>query len=176
MRAIRILTAILLILSLAAVASACGESGQGRQADAPGTDVSVHADSAPTGGKDAVTASDPTASYRDGTYEITTDEDLEGYYVKASLTIKDGKITDFHYDIYDSNKGDALFDEHYEDYMPTQHYKQQCRDDLKGMKTYGPKLVETQSVDDVDAVAKATWTWKWFKKAANELLEQAAVK
>lgn len=129
------------------------------------------------GGSETAKITEPESmepAYKDGTYELITEKDYENYYVKASLVIKDSRISDFHYDIYDANNTDALFDEQYEQYMGNEHYKQQCRDDLKGMKTYGPKLVETQSVDEVDVVTGATWTWKWFKQAANELLEKAA--
>lgn len=118
----------------------------------------------------------PQINYKDGTYTVTTDKDWEGYYAKAILTVKDGKITDFNIDIYDSRNSDVLFDDNYENYMTTEYYKQQCREDLAGLRSYMAKLVDTQSKDDIDAISGATWAWKWFNKVAANLLEQATAK
>ena len=110
--------------------------------------------------------------YKDGDYKIKTDADTEGFYCKAKVTIKNNKITNVEWNIYDSN--DRVFDEKYEEvYVGNAYYQQQCRDDLKGAKTYGPKLVEVQNVQNVDAVSGATWTNRIFKSAINSALEKA---
>lgn len=169
--AIRVLVIIIcMIMSF----SACTDStNTGNPTATPNATATPIATATPT--EIATPTEAAKVQYKDGTYELVSDKDFEGYFAKATLTIKDGQITDFNYELYDSNNGDRLFDETYEELMPSQVYKQQCRDDLKGMKTYGPKLVETQSVDEVDVVSKATWTWKWFKEVAQELLDKATV-
>lgn len=182
MRKLKKLWCLVIILSLFAAVSACASGNTGTSGATPEASTAASPMPSTASTETPVPTPKPTPEptpapvYKDGTYEITTGKDIENYYVKASLTIKDGKIADFHYDIYDSRNNNALFDESYEKYMNTEVYKQQCRDDLAGMKTYGPKLIDTQSVDEVDVVSKATWTWKWFKKVAQELLDQATEK
>jgi major membrane immunogen (membrane-anchored lipoprotein) len=110
--------------------------------------------------------------YRDGEYEVTTDKDYEGFYCKAKITIKNNKITNVEWNIYDSD--DKIFDEKYEEvYAGQPIYQQQCRDDLKGAKTYGPKLVEVQDIMKVDAISGATWANENFKLVINLALKKA---
>ena len=113
--------------------------------------------------------------YKDGDYEVTTAKDHEGYYCKAKVSIKDNKITNIEWNIYDLyNK---IFDEKYEEvYAGNNFYQQQCRDDLKGAKTYGPKLVEVQNINKVDAISGATWSNRIFKSAIGLALEKAECK
>lgn len=110
--------------------------------------------------------------YKDGVYEITTEKDYESFYCKAKVTIKNNKITNVEWNIYDGTN--RVFDEKYEEvYAGNAEYQQQCRDDLKGAKTYGPKLVEVQNIQEVDSVSGATWTNGIFKKAISLALKKA---
>lgn len=110
--------------------------------------------------------------YLDGEYEVITEKDYEGFYCKAKVTIKSNKITNVQWNIYDTD--DKIFDEKYEEvYAGQPIYQQQCRDDLKGAKTYGPKLVDVQDIMKVDAISGATWANEKFKLVVSLALEKA---
>ena len=53
--------------------------------------------------------------YRDGTYKAQTQPDYEGYFTKAEVTVKDGKIVSIDWSIYDANRNYKPFDEKYEE-------------------------------------------------------------
>lgn len=110
--------------------------------------------------------------YKDGVYEVKTEPDHEGYYCTAKVTIKDGKISNVEWNIYDFTN--RIFDEKYEEiYVGNTVYQEQCKNDLKGAATYGPKLVEVQNINAVDAISGATWTNKHFKAAIKLALKKA---
>lgn len=110
--------------------------------------------------------------YKDGKYEVKTDNDLEGYVCEATVTIKENKITNVEWTIYDITG--RVFDEKYEEiYAGSPEYQQQCRDNLAGAETYGPKLIEFQDIDKVDAISGATWSYLQFQKAIRLALEKA---
>jgi major membrane immunogen (membrane-anchored lipoprotein) len=112
--------------------------------------------------------------YRDGTYKAQTEPDYEGYFTKAEVMVKDGKITSVDWSIYDANRNDKPFDENYEEvFAGNDYYTEQSRSDWKGSRTYGPKLIETQDPDGVDAVSGATWTNNKFKEIVKKALEEA---
>ena len=112
--------------------------------------------------------------YKDGDYQVSTTTQTEGFTCKAKVTIKNNKIANVEWNIYDSNN--RIFDEKFEEIYAETLYKQQCRDDLKGAKTYEAKLLSTQDIEKVDAVTGATWTNTIFKKAVNLALEKASMK
>lgn len=111
--------------------------------------------------------------YKDGIYEAQVPADYEGYSCKGKITIKNGEIIKVDWNIYDSNN--RVFDDKYEKVFNDEQYKQQCRDDYKGEKTYGPKLIETQDITKVDAVSGATWTNNFFKEVMGEALNKAKI-
>ncbi len=112
--------------------------------------------------------------HKDGKYTVESKPDYEGYYSKATVIIKDGKIKSIDWNIYDSKK--RVFDEAYEEvFGNNQHYREQCRKDLSGSKIYGPKLIQVQNIDEVDAISGATWANKKFKEVVKLALEQANV-
>lgn len=112
--------------------------------------------------------------YKDGDYEVKTEKDSEGFYCKAKVTIKDSKITNVEWNIYDYE--DRVFDETYEEvYSGQPKYQMQCRNDLKGAITYGATLVEVQDIKKVDSITGATWSNKNFKKAINLALQKASM-
>lgn len=113
------------------------------------------------------------AKYKDGTYNVKTNPDGEGYYCKAKVVIKNNKIASVDWHIYDSEN--RIFDEKYEKVFDNQEYKQQCRSDLKGAKTYAAALVKKQDIEKVDAVSGATWTNGLFKTVMRVALEKAKI-
>ena len=125
-----------------------------------------------TGTADSKAALD---KYKDGTYEVETKPDYEGYITKAKVTIKKDKITNIEWGIFDANRNNKPFDEKYEEvYIGNENYIQQCREDWKGSRTYSPELIETQDPNKVDAVSGATWTNNKFKEIVAKALESAA--
>ncbi|MCX7747572.1 MAG: FMN-binding protein [Clostridia bacterium] len=111
--------------------------------------------------------------YKDGVYEVQSQPDYEGYYSTAKVTIKDNKIDSVDWKIIDSERK-RDFDEKYEEvFAGNKEYQEQCRNDLKGAKTYSPKLVETQEISEVDAISGATWSNKKFKEVVRIALEKA---
>jgi len=120
------------------------------------------------------TAGTDAKTYRDGTYKAQTEPDYEGYYTKAEVTVKDGKTTAVDWTIYDANRNDKPFDEKYEVvFTGNEYFTEQSRSDWKGSRTYGPKLIETQDPDEVDAVSGATWTNGKFREIVKKALEEA---
>ncbi|MCX7772739.1 MAG: FMN-binding protein [Clostridia bacterium] len=156
---------LLLVLSLLTAIAGC--SSKPAAAGTPSASASATNSASPS-------ATPEAAKYKDGTYTYESSKDGEGYYAKASATIKDGKIETYEMNIYDSKNGDRVFDETYEEVMPSEIYKQQCRDDLKGFNTYKAQLIEKQDPDQVDAISKATWTYNWFTRVTKQLLKQAS--
>jgi major membrane immunogen (membrane-anchored lipoprotein) len=113
-----------------------------------------------------------SVSYKDGTYTVKTSMDAEGFYSKATLVIKKGKIQRVTWNIIDNNN--KVFDKNYEAvYTGNQVYIQQCRDEIKGIKIYGPKLIKVQAVEKVDAISKATWSYNKFKEVVSLALAKA---
>jgi major membrane immunogen (membrane-anchored lipoprotein) len=129
----------------------------------------------------AIASATPVATasrmYRDGTYEFKSPADGEGYYVKGTLTVSDGKISAAQWTIYDANRTDKVFDKDYETvFAGNDTYIQQCRDNLKGSEGYTQGLIDGQSIDSVDAVSGATWAYHKFSDFVEGALAQAKVK
>jgi major membrane immunogen (membrane-anchored lipoprotein) len=110
-------------------------------------------------------------NYKNGTYTAKTSPDAEGYCCSAKVTIKNSKIISVNWHIYD--KQNRIFDEKYENVFDDNLYKKQCRDDLKGAKTYAPALIKKQNIEKVDAISGATWSNKLFKEAVSLALDKA---
>jgi major membrane immunogen (membrane-anchored lipoprotein) len=121
------------------------------------------------------TAPDVSASaYKDGTYEVKTDNDSEGYYTKATVIIENGKITLADWCIYDSLRDDMPFDENYYTVFDDEIYQQQSKDDYSGSRDYTSEYIETQDLNQVDAVSGATWTNEHFKTVIKLALLEAS--
>ena len=108
--------------------------------------------------------------YKDGTFEGKfTHPDT--FYCKAKITIKNNKITNVVWHIYDSKN--KVFDEKYENVYQEELYKEQCRNELKDDVNYAPALIKKQDVQKVDAVSGATWSNNLFKEAVKAALKKA---
>ncbi|MCX7749802.1 MAG: FMN-binding protein [Clostridia bacterium] len=114
--------------------------------------------------------------YRDGVYEGKTDVDYENYYSRAKVTIKNKRISNVEWEIFDKSKN-MVFDENYEKiFKDSKSLVEQCRSNLKGVKAYGKKLLEVQDIERVDVITGATWTNKMFKAAVKDALKNAIAK
>jgi len=113
--------------------------------------------------------------YKDGVYTVDTPIDDEKYYTEATVTIAEGKITSVDWTIIDMGNDNTPFDEEYYKIMEPygELYVQQAKDDWSGSRGYSDAMIETQNVDQVDAVSGATWTNSKFKQVIRLALEQA---
>lgn len=119
------------------------------------------------------TENDPSGRYIDGVYEGQSDIDWEGYRTTTAIQVTGGKIRIVDWQIYD-NYRKRYFDETYETvYTGNTLYIQQCRDNMVGMRTFGPKLIETQDVDLVDNITGATWCHRKFREVVKIALADA---
>lgn len=114
-------------------------------------------------------------SWKDGTYKgisrsVYTDEP---YYAHSLITIEDGKIVRLEFYVRDSSKQE-FFNEKYEKYFAgNELYIQQCRNDWKGIRSYPDSLVRYQSLDKVDVITGATWSYNLFKASVQDALSAA---
>ena len=104
----------------------------------------------------------PAVRYKDGVYKAVSGiKDDWGGNAEVTITVKDGKITDCEFLSYEKDgtlKG--------EDYGKTDGV-------IKNAEKYGPKLVETQQLDKVDAIAGATVSYELFENVVGIALKQA---
>jgi major membrane immunogen (membrane-anchored lipoprotein) len=114
-----------------------------------------------------------TGKYLNGAYEGKTPIDYEGYNALADIRVTNGLISIVDWKIYDNNSK-RYFDETYEEgYTGIPVYIQQCRDNMKGMKAYGPNLIRTQSIDSVETITGATWCYHKFQEVVKITLKNA---
>jgi major membrane immunogen (membrane-anchored lipoprotein) len=113
------------------------------------------------------------ALYRDGKYEAEIRKDFEGYHAEACVIVKNGLVDSVAWRIVDNNNG-RVFDDAYEDqFREYPAYIQQCRDNLAGMRTFVPRLLQTQNMDSVECVTGATWSYAKFRDAVRAALKKA---
>ena len=113
--------------------------------------------------------------YKDGVYKAVSGiKDDWGGNAEVTITVKDGKIVDCEFLSYDKDgtlKG--------EDYGKTDGviknvglYKI-AQNAIKNAAKYGPKLVETQRLEEVDAIAGATVSYELFENVVGIALKEA---
>jgi major membrane immunogen (membrane-anchored lipoprotein) len=115
-------------------------------------------------------------AYIDGDYtgQSSAQYSREPYVGKADIKIERGKIVQVNFSIRDTSKNE-VFDSTYEKYfIDNNEYIQQCRADWKGVQTYPAKLLETQNIDNVDAITGATWSYNIFKASVKDALAEAS--
>jgi len=111
--------------------------------------------------------------YKDGFYKGVYNSDEQPYTATVNITIKNEKITGVEWKIEDT-KLKKIFDKEYEKTMEGDQFGIiQCKSDLRGSKKYGPQLIQTQNIDEVDAITGATWSNKLFKMAVKDALKNA---
>jgi major membrane immunogen (membrane-anchored lipoprotein) len=113
--------------------------------------------------------------YKDGIYlGASKSKYIEEPYVGFSeIEIKQNKIVHVNFKIVDTSKNE-LFDQYYEKhYLGNEEYMLQCRNDWKGVVAYPKKFIAVQSLDSIDAVTGATWSYNLFKSSTSEALTKA---
>ena len=116
--------------------------------------------------------------YNDGVYfgESRSIYVQEPYYGQTTVTIKDDQIVSVDFRIIDKTHNE-VFDEKYEKHFKgNDEYIQQCRKDWEGVQTYPKTLLKKESIEKVDAVSGATWSYNMLKASLQEALKAAQVK
>ena len=114
----------------------------------------------------------------DGTYESESRAQYinEPYWGQCRIIITNGEIAEFEFRIIDKSCN-QIFDENYEKHFAGNAiYINQCRNDLKGLKEYINRFVETRDLNKIDAVSGATWSYNIFRDAVTKTLEKASKK
>lgn len=142
--------------------------------------------------------------YVDGVYEGKSEVTGESYYATAQIVIQNNKIKSADVKIVDGDVSkriyyslnamdkdvlkkldgvkERIFDESYgTELFPgnegnNPHYREQCKNDLAGLKSYIEKLAREQDINKVDAITGATWSNMLFKGAVLDALQKAEKK
>ena len=118
-----------------------------------------------------------TVQYKDGIYKAVSGiKDDWGGYAEVTITVEGGKIT--HCEFLSYEKDGKLKDEDYgktDGIIKNAGLYKIAQAALAGAAQYGRKLIQTQQVEMVDAVAGATVSYELFQNAASIALRQAKV-
>jgi major membrane immunogen (membrane-anchored lipoprotein) len=96
----------------------------------------------------------------------------EPYVGSATIEVDKHKIIKVEFQIVDT-LANEIFGSDYEKHFPDNElYRQQCRNDWKGIQHYQKELLEKQDIDAVDAVSGATWSYNIFKSSVKKALEK----
>ena len=124
----------------------------------------------------SVQAPQAAVRYADGTYKAVSGiKDDWGGSAEITITVTGGKITACEFLSYE--KDGTLKDENYgkiDGVIKNAGLYKIAQDAVKKAAEYGPKLVEVQQLDKVDAIAGATVSYELFENAAGIALKQAA--
>ncbi len=103
--------------------------------------------------------------YPDGEYFGTSRAGYtdEPYYGHVALTIRNGEIVKVNFCIRDSAKHEYLDNQYERHFAGNDLYIQQCRNDVKGLRSYPDSLLKCQDISKVDAITGATWSFNIFK-------------
>jgi major membrane immunogen (membrane-anchored lipoprotein) len=118
---------------------------------------------------------DSCCIYNDGSYAGTSRGiyTAEPYWGIARIVLRNDSITDISFVIRDSmlhETFDGKYEKHFEN-NPV--YILQSRADWNGVQYYTEKLSELKSLDKVDAISGATWSYKIFKASVKDALKNA---
>jgi major membrane immunogen (membrane-anchored lipoprotein) len=133
-------------------------------------------DSAGNSKKDSVSnGKSQSHEYRDGTYTAKSSPDERGAIGEITLVIEKGRITKADYK--GIMKNGKLKDQDYgktNGKIENQEFYRKAQIAVKAMPSYPAKLLETQSVDSIDAVSGATVSYRQFSEAVKAALKQAS--
>ncbi|MDR1438823.1 MAG: FMN-binding protein [Clostridiales bacterium] len=127
------------------------------------------------GSADGAAIAYASGPYASGTYVGVSGEDDQGAYGEVTLAIDGGKITDCAFDTW--QKDGTVKDENYgkvNGEISNQSYYDKAQLAVEAMKQYARQLVETQRLEDVDAVSGATIAYEQFGEAVANALGEAS--
>jgi major membrane immunogen (membrane-anchored lipoprotein) len=121
---------------------------------------------------------DTSSNYRDGIYgglsrSVYT---MEPYWGQIQLTLENGLFTNIQFSIRDSSNHefvDSLYGVKH--YSGNKIYMKQCVNDGHGIEIYPQRLMESQDLDNIDAISGATWSYNIFKASAKDALKDAKI-
>jgi major membrane immunogen (membrane-anchored lipoprotein) len=113
--------------------------------------------------------------FRDGVYqgESRSKYTSEPYWGQVSVEIKNDKVTLLSFQILDKEKNEVFGPDYERHFKDNAAYIDQCRQEVKGIKAYTEAFLKTRSMEQVDAITGATWSYNIFKDALNAALEKA---
>jgi len=116
--------------------------------------------------------------FTDGVYrgESRSKYSAEPYWGQVSVEIKNDKVTLLSFQILDKDKKEVFgpeYERHFKDYPA---YVTQCRNEVKGIKAYTEAFIKTGTMEKVDAITGATWSYNIFRDALNTALDKAREK
>ncbi len=113
-------------------------------------------------------------AYKDGEYTKDSEPDKYGGYMTATVTVKDGKITDAKLVLYNGDGSEK--DENYgkeNGEIKNQEMYDKAQASLEGAKDYPKQLVEKQDITKVDSVTGATQNHDAYVELVSKMLEDA---
>ncbi|UHR02443.1 FMN-binding protein [Peptoniphilus sp. GNH] len=140
-------------------------SGCGNKNAAPKNNKAANENSAPAATE---------VAYKDGEYTKDSEPDKYGGYMTATVTVKDGKITDAKLVLYNGDGSEK--DENYgkeNGEIKNQEMYDKAQASLEGAKDYPKQLVEKQDITKVDSVTGATQNHDAYVELVSKMLEDA---
>jgi len=119
---------------------------------------------------------DSASNYMDGNYkgESRASYTAENYWGHVSITVEEDMFTEIDFFIRDSSRHefvDSMYGvNHYSDNLI---YFEQCMNEDKAIKIYPQSLIESQDLDNVDAITGATWSYEIFMASTKDALKDA---
>jgi major membrane immunogen (membrane-anchored lipoprotein) len=116
--------------------------------------------------------------FNDGVYtgESQSRYTSEPYWGQVTLEIKDDSVKLVSFRIMDKEKNEVFGPDYERHFKDTPAYVEQCRNEVKGIKAYTEEFLKERSMEDVDAITGATWSYNLFKDAVNVTLKKAVNK
>ena len=111
------------------------------------------------------------ATYEDGEYKGKAAVGKGGWQGEVELEVKKGKITEVEYDEVNEKGDEKSEDEEY-----NKAWEEQAGTNAKVYREYERALIDTQAIEDVDAITGATGTHKSFTEAVKDALERGPKK
>lgn len=116
--------------------------------------------------------------FKDGVFsgESQSRYTSEPYWGKVTLEIKNDNVKLRSFQIIDKEKNEVFGPDYERHFKDNAAYVEQCRNEVKGIKAYTEEFIKSKSMDQVDAITGATWSYNLFKDALNNALEKARKK
>jgi major membrane immunogen (membrane-anchored lipoprotein) len=114
--------------------------------------------------------------YKDGTYQGHSQSyyTSEPFWGHLQIKVKNGTFTEITFAIRDSSSHeavDSMYGVHH--YAGIPEYQQQCVNDGHGIETYPERLLNSQDIENVDAITGATWSYNIFISTVKNALKDA---
>ncbi|MDP4238513.1 MAG: FMN-binding protein [Bacteroidota bacterium] len=113
--------------------------------------------------------------FKDGVYkgESRSVYTNEPFWGQVTLEIKNDNVTLITFRIVDKEKNEVFGPDYEKHFKDSSVYAEQCRNEVKGIKAYTKAFIKNKSLEPVDAITGATWSYNLFKEALNDALGKA---